>query len=307
LIPEGEAETSGESPSSAPAETKPPPESSIPRDDAPDAEAGSEPPSTKPGASDYQQKGEAEDWLDWLPHPNAGAATVTTWDSVQRGKYTAGNAKRSAEAVSRIRAYTEADDAVGAWEAGKKVSETRNAARVATQRKLSPGGRAMSEAIDAGRNFKSPVAEYTTRTPGARTPSPTRSAYTIAERVAEGSGRSNPWMSRLARGGKVLGPPGIAVGLAFAGRNIYNATPEERERVTAGEGGTFLGGMIGASLGMSAGVMLAAIVSWFLLGLGVIAAPIALLAIGLGIIGAIAGAWAFGNAGRGIGETLYEW
>lgn len=164
----------------------------------------------------------------------------------------------------------------------------------------------MSEAIDAGRTFESSVAEYAIRAPGARTPSPTRYAFTIAERVAEGSGRSNPWMSRLARGGRILGPLGIAVGLGFAARNIYNAPPEERGRVASGETGNFAGGLVGASLGMGAGVALAGGVSGFLIGLGLIAGPIGWLAIGLGILGGIAGAWAFGNLGRGIGEAAYD-
>lgn len=245
--------------------------------------------------------------LDAVPHPNAGAATVTTWDSIQRGQYTSSNAARSTEAVSRVRDATRSGDAVRAWETAREASEARNAARVATQGRLSPGGRAMSKAIDAGRTFESSVAEYATRAPGARSPSPTRYAYTIAERVAEGSGRSNPWMSRLARGGRVLGPLGIVVGLGFAARNIYNAPPEERGRVASGETGNFAGGLVGASLGMSAGVALAGGVSGFLIGLGLVAGPIGWLAIGLGILGGIAGAWAFGNLGRGIGEAAYDW
>ena len=245
--------------------------------------------------------------VDVLPHPNAGSSAVSTWDSIQRGRYTAGNATRSAEAVSGVRAATEADDAVRAWEIARKASEARNAARIATQGRLSPGGRAMSQSIDAGRTFETSVAEYATRAPGARAPSPTRSAYTIAERVAQGSGRSNPWMSRLAKGGRILGPIGIAVGLAFAGRNIYNASPEERGRATAGEAGNVAGGIVGASLGTSAGVALAGGLSGLLVGLGVISGPIGWLAIGLGILGGIAAAWAFGEAGRSIGEAVYEW
>jgi RHS repeat-associated protein len=245
--------------------------------------------------------------LNDLPNPNAGASAVTTWDSIHRGRYTAGNAARSAEAVSQVRAATHADDAVRAWETAREASDARSAARTATQGRLSPGGRAMSQAIDAGRNFQTSVAEYSARAPGARTPSPHRYAYTIAERVAEGSGRSHPWMSRLARGGRVLGPLGIAIGLGFAGSNIYNADSADRGRVTAGEVGNFAGGMIGVSLGMSAGVALAGGVSGLLIGLGIAAGPIGWLAIGLGILGGIAGAWAFGNLGRSIGEGLYDW
>lgn len=114
-------------------------------------------------------------------------------------------------------------------------------------------------------------------------------------------------MSRLARSGRVLGPLGIAVGLGFAGRNVYNASPEERGRVTSGEVGNFAGGVVGVSLGMSAGVALAGGVSGFLIGLGVIAGPIGWLAIGLGILGGLAGAWAFGNLGRALGEAAWAY
>jgi RHS repeat-associated protein len=243
--------------------------------------------------------------LDAVPHPNAGAAAVSTWDSAQRGQYTKGNYARSADAVRRVGDATKSGDAVRAWETARGASEARNAARVATQGKLSPGGRAMSEAIDAGRTFESSVAEYATRAPGSKTPSPTRYAYTIAERVAEGSGRSNLWMSRLARGGRILGPVFMAAGLIFAARNIYRASPERRGLVASGETGNFVGGIFGASVGMSAGIALAGGVSGFLIGLGLVAGPIGWLAIGLGFLGAIAGAWAFGNLGRAIGEEAY--
>jgi L-aminopeptidase/D-esterase-like protein len=163
----------------------------------------------------------------------------------------------------------------------------------------------MSGAIDARRTFESSVAEYSTRAPGGKTPSPTRSAFTIAARVAEGSGRSNVWMTRLARGGRVLGPIGVAVGLFFGGRNVYNAPPEEQGRVAAGEVGNFAGGMVGASLGMSAGVALAGWGSAMLVTAGLAAGPIGWLAIGLGIVGMVVGAWAFGNLGRWMGETAY--
>jgi RHS repeat-associated protein len=261
---------------------------------------------TNPGRSDESTSGN-ESLLDKIPLPNTGASSVTTWDSVQRARYTAGNASKSAEAVSRVKDATKANDAVQAWEAAREASEARNAARVATQGRLSPGGRAMSQAIDAGRTFESSVAEYATRAPGAKTPAPTRNAFTIAERVAEGAGRSNPWMSRLAKGGRWLGPIGTAIGLAFAGRNIYNAPPEQQGRVAAGETGNFLGGMLGVSLGMSAGVALAGFGSGLLIGLGIVAGPIGWLAIGLGILGGIAGAWAFGNVGRATGEAVYDW
>ena len=236
--------------------------------------------------------------------PNAGSAAVTTWDSIQRGRYTAENVARSKETVEKVKTLTAEDNAVGAWEAAKEASEARNINRATTQARLSPGGRAMSEAIDQGRTFESMVAEYSTRAPGSKIPSPTRNAFTIAERVAKGSGRSNIWMSRLAKGGKVLGPLGVIVGLGVATKNILNAPDSERGKVMGGETGNFIGGMIGASAGTSAGVALAGGISGFLIGLGVVTGPVGWLALGLGMVGGFVGAWAFGNVGREAGEAI---
>ncbi len=238
---------------------------------------------------------------------NAGAASVTTWDSIQRGRYNASNAARAADAINRIRDAKRAHKAVRAWKIGKEASEARNAARVATQQRLSPGGRAMSEAIDKKWLFEDIVKKYVKEELGAgkKTSSPPRDLYIIAERVAEGSGRSNKWMSILARGGRVVGPLGIAVGLWSAARNIYNAPPDARGRVVAGEIGNFAGGLLGGALGTTAGVVLAGGVNGFLIGLGIVTLPVSWLPIVLGILGGLASAWAFGNWGRELEESAY--
>ena len=147
------------------------------------------------------------------------------------------------------------------------------------------------------------VKEYSGRAPGFNTPSPTTDPYIIAERVAEGSGRSNIWMSRLSKTGKVLGPIAFAVGLYFAIKDIINAPEGQRLKVALGELGSFAGGAIGFSYGMEAGVALAGGVATFMAALGIVSNPVG-WAIGLGLLFGLAGAWAFGDLGREYGKTL---
>lgn len=235
---------------------------------------------------------------------NPGSSAVSTHDSIHRGRYTSRNRAASRAARESIRRAEAAGDSVRSWEIAREASEGRNARRVLTQERLSPGGRAMSRAVDEGRSFGSSVAEYMERAPGSRTPAPTRHAATIADRVAEGVGRSNRIMTRLSKAGKVLGPVGIAVGVGIGAYNIYNAPEGERGRVIGEEVGNFVGGAVGFSAGMAAGVALAGGISGLLIGLGIISGPIGWLAIGLGLaIGAL-GAWAFGNVFSEIGGWI---
>jgi RHS repeat-associated protein len=231
---------------------------------------------------------------------NPGASAVSTRDSLLRGSYLKENKRMAEKAVKEVSKAHRARDAVKAWEAAEQASNARYARRVASQGKLSRGSRALSKVLDMGRDFASSVREYSVRTPGSQTSAPTRYAFTIANRVAEGSGRSNKWMSRLAKGGKILGPLGIAVGVGIGGYNISQAPEGKKGRVAAGEIGSFIGGAIGFSLGMEAGVgaglfMAAALgsnpVGW---------------AIGIGIVLGFASAWAFGSKGRDTGVAVYS-
>ena len=248
-----------------------------------------------------------DDEGDRVPiQPNPGASTVSTYDSVHRHRYTQSNRARADRAVQGVRDATRANESVRAWETAREASNAREAARRATQGRLSPGGRTMSEAIDAGRNFESSVGEYSTRAPGGKpNSSPTRYAYTIAERVAEGSGRSNVWMTRVAKGGRVAGPIGIGVGLGIGIYNVANAPEGQRGRVAAGEIGNFVGGAVGFTLGMKAGVALAGGVTAFLAALGIVSNPVGWV-IGLGLLFGVLGAWAFGSVGRAGGEAAYD-
>lgn len=264
--------------------------------------------STPPASSSSATSGEGggggeEDGFDAtdLLRPNPGSSSVTTWDSMQRYRYTRDNVSRAADALERVRVATAAGDVDAAWDAAREASESRAQARTRTQGRLSPGGRMMSQAIDEGTDFAASVARYAERAPGSRVPAPTTDRFVIAARVAEASGRSNVWMSRLAKGGRVLGPIGVAVGVGFAGHAIANASPEQRPRVIASESGNLIGGALGATAGTAAGVALAGGVA-LLIGCG----PIGWLALGLGILGGIAGAWLFGNLGRSAGERAYD-
>jgi hypothetical protein len=109
----------------------------------------------------------------------------------------------------------------------------------------------------------------------------------------------------LARGGKILGPIGVAAGAGIGIYNVATAPEGQQGRVAAGEIGNFVGGAIGFSLGVEAGVALAGGVTAFLAALGIVSNPVGWV-IGLGLLFGALGAWAFGNVGRSAGEAAYD-
>lgn len=240
-----------------------------------------------------------------------GQSSITTWDSIQRGKYVKEIAKKSEEALKTISDATEKGDAPRSWQAAEDASGARNKTRLQTQKRLSPGGRALSAALDGERSLGTMVSTYSRRTPSVegRKPIRTRYAHEIARRIAVASGESRAVVKNLARIGRVAGPVGVALGAALGIKAYADAPESEKGRVAARETGSFIGGAIGATVGMLAGVALAGAITSLLATLGLIAAasgPIGWLALGLGLIGSIAvGAW-FAYRGSQIGEGVYN-
>ena len=237
-----------------------------------------------------------------------GQAAVTTWDSIQRGRYVSENIRASHGAQQAIEAAHRGGDAGQGWQKAEEVSRLRDARRVSTQGRLSPGGRAMSQAIEEARDFGKMVQTYSSRLPsvegGVRTRN--RYSYEIARRIAVGAGESRASIKALARFGRVAGPVGVALGVGLGVHAYLEAPEDQKGRVAAGETGSFVGGAIGASVGMSAGVALAGGISGFLVGLGVVAGPIGWLAIGLGLLGAVAVGARFSHRGSQVGEAVYD-
>lgn len=295
----GESEGAGsESVAQEPATPPEPPPEQPPPEPTPEPAPEPEPPPE----SDIGEN------LNDIPIPNPGAAAVSTYDSYQRGRYERANRASSRIAREAVRNARAADQTVRAWQAAEEASNARAAHRRSMQRRVSPGARAVSQAIDEGTGFNESARRYMQRQPGWKPgsgpPRSTRYSYDVADRVARGVGRSNRVMSSLARGGRIFGPAAIAVGVGMSGYNIAVAPEGQRGSVIGEEVGTTVGGAVGFTLGTSAGVVLAGTISSFLIGLGVISGPIGWLAIGLGFfVGALA-AWAFGSVFREIGGWI---
>ncbi len=250
----------------------------------------------------------------------AGQGVVTTYNAAQRGGYENTIKETSADAVKKIVALKNSQqpgDAAKAWENSKAASDARIDARALAREKMTPSARSLSEAVDNSQHFDDYAKKYATppetrpsvgKGNPPRPPDPqTADAYTLAEDIAEASGRSRGGIGGFfLRSGKWAGPIGIAVGLFLGGKAIWDAPPGERGRVAAREGAAFAGGLVGVELGATAGVAIAAGISSFLIALGVASGPIGWLAIGLGILGGMIGAWLFGKLFAGFGTSIYD-
>jgi RHS repeat-associated protein len=239
---------------------------------------------------------------------STGQAAATTWDSHQRGRYVRENARASRAAQEAIEQAHRQGNARDAWKAAEEVSAGRNARRVATQKRLTPGGRALSAALEGERNFIQMAEVYASRLPGVEggAKTGTRYAHEVARRIAVAAGESRASIKTLAKVGRVLGPIGLAAGVGLGIHAYATASEDQKGRVAAREVGSFVGGLLGASVGTSAGVALAGGVSGLLIGLGIAAGPLGWLAIGLGILGGLVVGWWWSHRGSQVGGAVYD-
>ena len=221
----------------------------------------------------------------------AGSGAVTIYNTVQRSEYLTQVRANSAEGVRRIQAAREAGDLVAAETAARETSATRNALRTATQDRLTPGSRYMSQTLEEAREFETLVQQY------ARP-----NQFETFEEVAHAAGRSRGSVTTLTRIGKVAGPAGVALGVGVGVYEVIEAPPEERPRVAARETGGFAGGAVGAEAGVATGTGLAVLIAG---GLG-LSGPPGWLVLALGIVGGGAGGYLGSEGGRAGGEALYD-
>jgi hypothetical protein len=246
---------------------------------SPEAESSWAPPTNRSTAND------ATLFSHFADTPNTGGSGAVGWyDSMQRGRYLDKIHANSDEALAAVEAARKAGDPRAAEAVARAVFDERNHLRATTQGRLSPGGQAMSEALDQKWTWEQMLAKYGDEA----------DEFTTAKRIAQGAGRSNPWMSRLAKGGKVLGPVSTGLGVAQAGYNISQAKEGERAKVTGGELGSLGGGALGGALGTLGGVAL--------LGSG----PPGWAALALGLLGSVAGGVLGSEGGKSVGEDIGE-
>lgn len=187
---------------------------------------------------------------------------------------------------------TSADQVSAAEDIAKGVSGERNAVRAATQSRLSPGGKALSGALEQPREWADVFGKYAGP-----------DELQTFENIAEAAGRSRPAMTALAKVGKVAGPVGTVVGVGAGAYEVYEASPEERPRVAAGETGAFVGGAAGGSAGVVAGTAVGVFIA---AALGLASGPAGWVVLGLGVAGGGAGGYFGSETGRKVGTNAYD-
>jgi hypothetical protein len=203
-------------------------------------------------------------------HGTGGYGLLTFYDSYQRGLYKSKIEANSANAVSKINATQIEGEAE---KISRQVSKDRNILRNKTQQKLSPGGRAMSNAIDQPRVFEELAEKY-------KQPNP-KDTY---KDVAKAAGRSNSGLKHVIKLGKIGGPVTTALDGGLAIYNINEAAPEDRNRVIVEESAGFVGGAAGGTLGTALATGAATIV-FGAIGVTPIGWVVILVGIGGGAVG----------------------
>ena len=231
----------------------------------------------------------------WSLGGTAGYSAVSTWDAYRRVQYKARSVANSAEFARQLSGLARTHTAEAEILA-RQAFEARQALRTATQNTLSPGGKLISMAIEKAYTFNGLYAERARRL-GANGP---YAPYDVYKEIIEASGRSNQLVSRINQFTKIAGPIGMGLGIYGSATAIANAPAGETGRVTAEEGGSFLGGMAGGMAATYAigGLALGATA----VGLTV-AAPVVLVAgAGAGLTGAYFGS----SYGREAGSFYYK-
>jgi YD repeat-containing protein len=217
----------------------------------------------------------------------AGMTALSTWDSYQRLGYASSALSASEEAVARITAL--GPENLGAVaEESRAVSGARDALRTETQGRLSPGGAAISEAIEQPLSFEERFDAKL---------KPGMTDFDAYKAVATSAGHTNPWVTGVSKVLSVAGPVTVAASVGIAGYEIYNAPEEQRGLVASQEAGGLVGGIGLGTVGTIA-------VGAGAVALGITAAPVILVG---GLV--IGGAAAFAGSyyGRQIGGAVYRW
>jgi RHS repeat-associated protein len=198
------------------------------------------PSADKPEAATEQAPSAGTTEKKSLFRNSAGQSAVTTHDSFIRGDYESKIKANANKAVKEIQAAGEGN-LTKAEKLAHDAFDYRQKLRTATQERLSYGGKKFSQALEQPRTWEGMLKKYE---------SPSR--LQTLERIAAASGRSRPVVKALSRVGKVLGPVGLAVGVALSVQAVRNAPPGQKLKVAAEETGSFVGGAVAFSAGTAA-------------------------------------------------------
>ena len=221
----------------------------------------------------------------------AGSGAVGLHDGVHRSGYQKQIKATSRAAVEAVDAARRNGDAAAAMRIAREAVEQRDAVRAATQRRLTPGGRMLSEALEKPMRFEQRLARAAQK---VAKPGQEASAFDVAQELARSSGSSRGSLKFLSRVGKFGGAAGVVLGIGFGAKAVRDARPEDRPRVLAEEGGGVVGGAVGSGLGTLGGAATIAVLGSNPVGWGIL------------LVGAVGGGIVGSEVGREIAGTLYE-
>ena len=151
----------------------------------------------------------------------AGPAAVNVKDAAERERYNAAKKAAARDAEDTIKTLSkEPGNEEAAAKAALDASKNRNVLRTETQGKLSPGGRAISEALEKERGLSYLWEEY-----GVASES-----YEAALAIAAASGRGRVWFTRVSRGLGVVSVVTLGLSIYWGVERIIH-TPADNGRV----------------------------------------------------------------------------
>ncbi len=215
--------------------------------------------------------------------PLRDASTVR--NSAGRLRYVDAVAGNADQAVAAIRDARLRNDLVRAEQVAREAHAFRTDQRDITRQRMSPGSVVLSETVERDRSWKAMVDKYKGRDP-----------FDTYEKIAAGSGRTNPTMNRFATLGGFYGAASFGWDTASGVEAVWKAPDGERARVASEVTGGMLGSLGGVELGMAGGALGAGLLlsnpgGWAILaGMG--------LAYLGSRYGGRAGAWIFGTPFR---------
>ena len=278
--------------------------------------------------------GETEEYLEAIENEVRRRESGFPQESlgIRSGGFTANAAIQSYDATVRVNDYVKpAEDLatkvfedyksgkISHLQAREMASQARNELLAATRQKLSPGGKAFSEAIkEEGKTLPELVTKYSEsalkKNPelsakyGLKTLDKTSPLFEAAkyetamrevgesalasEEIIKAAGRTGKTITVLAKFTKVAGPIGTAIGVGISGYEVITAPEGEKLDVFGRE----TSGLAGGTLGSIGGGLVAGWTASLLCGPG---APVCAIVVSLVVVGGAA------YAGSVAGEQAY--
>ena len=210
----------------------------------------------------------------------SGTSAISVYDASKRENYKTEIEKMSKAKEAKVLAAESEGNVVAAEKAAEEAFDARNNLRENTQKKLSPGGKAVSSVLDQKREFKDLVKKYGVDDLGNE-----RNVYETMREVAKASGRSNKSLIKTTPYLRGAGIIFLLWSLYDSIKEIYNTKEGKRTDVAKREGRNLTVSAVGGAFGSIIAVTLLAFIG------GLLAlSPVGWVVIAASIIGGVIGA-----------------